>query len=38
MLIITTLIVQGRDIDDQQINVTCEAQQLLGNNRIRAVM
>ncbi|KAF4360015.1 hypothetical protein F8388_004522, partial [Cannabis sativa] len=27
----------GRDTVDQQINVTCEVQQLLGNNRVRVV-
>ena len=27
----------GRDTLGQQINVTCEVQQLLGNNRVRAV-
>ncbi|WJX18661.1 H(+)-transporting two-sector ATPase [Trifolium repens] len=35
--IYNALIVQGRDSLGQQINVTCEVQQLLGNNRIRAV-
>ena len=35
--IYNALIVQGRDTVGQQINVTCEVQQLLGNNRIRAV-
>jgi F-type H+-transporting ATPase subunit beta len=35
--IYNALIVQGRDSVGQQINVTCEVQQLLGNNRIRAV-
>ncbi|KAG6736843.1 hypothetical protein POTOM_060223 (mitochondrion) [Populus tomentosa] len=29
--------VKGRDTVSQQINVTCEVQQLLGNNRVRAV-
>ncbi|KAL5067327.1 hypothetical protein RYX36_018214 [Vicia faba] len=35
--IYNALIVQGRDSVGQQINVTCEVQQLLGNNRIRVV-
>ncbi|CAL5179282.1 unnamed protein product [Lathyrus oleraceus] len=35
--IYNALIVQGRDTVGKQINVTCEVQQLLGNNRIRAV-
>src|SRR3954462_2622672 len=35
--IYNALIVQGRDRAGQQINVTCEVQQLLGNNRMRAV-
>ncbi|KAF4360005.1 hypothetical protein F8388_004512 [Cannabis sativa] len=35
--IYNALIVKGRDTVDQQINVTCEVQQLLGNNRVRAV-
>src|ERR1051325_1716987 len=35
--IYNALIVQGRDTVGQQTNVTCEVQQLLGNNRIRAV-
>ena len=35
--IYNALIVQGRDMVGQQMNVTCEVQQLLGNNRIRAV-
>ncbi|CAL5189324.1 unnamed protein product [Lathyrus oleraceus] len=30
-------IVQGRDTVGKQIHVTCEVQQLLGNNRIRVV-
>ncbi|PNT60816.1 hypothetical protein BRADI_5g05668v3 [Brachypodium distachyon] len=29
--------IQSRDTADKQINVTCEVQQLLGNNRVRAV-
>ncbi|KAG8477877.1 hypothetical protein CXB51_027495 [Gossypium anomalum] len=32
-----TLVIKGRDITDQQINVTYEVQKLLGNNRVRAV-
>jgi len=35
--IYNALIVQGRDIVGQKINVTCEVQQLLGNNRVRVV-
>ncbi|KAL1368061.1 hypothetical protein AAHE18_02G093200 [Arachis hypogaea] len=35
--IYNALVVKGRDIVGQQINVTCEVQQLLGNNRVRAV-
>ncbi|KAL5100254.1 hypothetical protein RYX36_004581 [Vicia faba] len=35
--IYNALIVQGRDTVGQQIDVTCEVQQLLGNNRIRVV-
>nr|YP_010724102.1 CF1 subunit beta [Libertia pulchella]WDW31229.1 CF1 subunit beta [Libertia pulchella] len=35
--IYNALVVKGRDTAGQQINVTCEVQQLLGNNRIRAV-
>ncbi|KAL5563779.1 hypothetical protein UlMin_033526 [Ulmus minor] len=35
--IYNALIVKGRDTVGQQINVTCEVQQLLGNNRVRAV-
>ncbi|GFP97145.1 ATP synthase subunit beta chloroplastic, partial [Phtheirospermum japonicum] len=31
------LVVKGRDTVGQPINVTCEVQQLLGNNRVRAV-
>ncbi|KAL2942403.1 ATP synthase subunit beta chloroplastic [Bienertia sinuspersici] len=31
------LVVKGRDTTGQPINVTCEVQQLLGNNRVRAV-
>ncbi|KAL0902984.1 hypothetical protein M5K25_028318 [Dendrobium thyrsiflorum] len=30
-------VLDGRDTVGQQINVTCEVQQLLGNNRVRAV-
>ncbi len=35
--IYNALIVKSRDTADKQINVTCEVQQLLGNNRVRAV-
>ncbi|KAL5547242.1 hypothetical protein UlMin_006929 [Ulmus minor] len=35
--IYNALIVKGQDTVGQQINVTCEVQQLLGNNRVRAV-
>ncbi|KAL3622933.1 hypothetical protein CASFOL_033233 [Castilleja foliolosa] len=35
--IYNTLVVKGRDTVGQPINVTCEVQQLLGNNRVRAV-
>ena len=35
--IYNALIVKGQDIAGQEINVTCEVQQLLGNNRVRAV-
>ena len=35
--IYSALVVKGRDTAGQQINVTCEVQQLLGNNRVRAV-
>ncbi|MFS7997557.1 putative H(+)-transporting two-sector ATPase [Helianthus anomalus] len=35
--IYNALVVKGRDTVGQPINVTCEVQQLLGNNRIRAV-
>ncbi|PUZ66604.1 hypothetical protein GQ55_3G331800 [Panicum hallii var. hallii] len=34
--IYNALIVKTRDTADKQINVTCEVQQLLGNNRVRA--
>ncbi|KAH0446327.1 hypothetical protein IEQ34_024825 [Dendrobium chrysotoxum] len=30
-------VLDGRDTVGQQINVTCEVQQFLGNNRVRAV-
>ena len=33
--IYNALVVKGRDIAGQPINVTCEVQQLLGNNRDR---
>ncbi|XP_048493845.2 ATP synthase subunit beta, chloroplastic [Beta vulgaris subsp. vulgaris] len=35
--IYNALIVTGQDTTGQPINVTCEVQQLLGNNRVRAV-
>ncbi|GAB2288718.1 hypothetical protein Dimus_023033 [Dionaea muscipula] len=35
--IYNALVVKGRDTLGQPINVTCEVQQLLGNNRVRAV-
>ncbi|KAK7240012.1 hypothetical protein RIF29_43224 [Crotalaria pallida] len=35
--IYNALVVKGQDTVGQQINVTCEVQQLLGNNRVRAV-
>ena len=35
--IYNALVVKGRDTAGQQINVTCEVQQLLGKNRVRAV-
>ena len=35
--IYNALVVQGRDTVGQPINVTCEVQQLVGNNRVRAV-
>ncbi|KAG0480543.1 hypothetical protein HPP92_011401 [Vanilla planifolia] len=35
--IYNALVIQGRDTVDKQINVTCEVQQLLGNNRVRTV-
>ncbi|KAF3626807.1 hypothetical protein FXO37_30203 [Capsicum annuum] len=35
--IYNALVVQGRDSVGQLINVACEVQQLLGNNRVRAV-
>lgn len=35
--IYNALVVQGQDADGQEIKVTCEVQQLLGNNRVRAV-
>ncbi|KAD4180286.1 hypothetical protein E3N88_28877 [Mikania micrantha] len=36
-IIYNALVVKGRDTVGQPINVTCEVQQLLGNNRVRAV-
>ncbi|RXH84274.1 hypothetical protein DVH24_027173 [Malus domestica] len=35
--IYNVLVVRGRDDVGQQTNVTCEVQQLLGNNRVRVV-
>ncbi|TYI00920.1 hypothetical protein ES332_A11G165500v1 [Gossypium tomentosum] len=35
--IYNALVVKGQDTAGQQINVTCEVQQLLENNRVRAV-
>nr|DAD23849.1 TPA_asm: hypothetical protein HUJ06_025312 [Nelumbo nucifera] len=35
--IYNALVIKGRDTAGQQINVSCEVQQLLGNNRARAV-
>ncbi|KAG4183763.1 hypothetical protein ERO13_A09G130000v2 [Gossypium hirsutum] len=35
--IYNALVVKGQDTAGQKINVTCEVQQLLGNNRVRAV-
>nr|XP_048335292.1 ATP synthase subunit beta, chloroplastic [Ziziphus jujuba var. spinosa] len=35
--IYNALVVKGQDTGGQKINVTCEVQQLLGNNRVRAV-
>ncbi|XBH67722.1 hypothetical protein VPH35_096048 [Triticum aestivum] len=35
--IYNALVVQSRDTTDKQINLTCEVQQLLGNNRVRGV-
>ncbi|CAN6440809.1 unnamed protein product [Victoria cruziana] len=35
--IYNSLVVKGRDTARQEINVTCEVQQLLENNRVRAV-
>ncbi|KAL6547928.1 hypothetical protein OROHE_009633 [Orobanche hederae] len=35
--IYNTLVFNGRDTAGQPINVTCEVQQLLGNNRVRAL-
>ncbi|PXX88935.1 F0F1 ATP synthase subunit beta, partial [Halomonas heilongjiangensis] len=35
--IYNALLVKGQDSAGPQINVTCEVQQLLGNNKIRAV-
>ncbi|CBI29916.3 hypothetical protein VitviT2T_012925 [Vitis vinifera] len=35
--IYNALVVKGQDTINQQINMTCIVQQLLGNNRIRVV-
>jgi len=35
--IYSALVVKGQDIAGQPLNVTCEVQQLLGNNRVRTV-
>ena len=35
--IYNVLVIIGQDTTDQPINVTCEVQQLFGNNRVRAV-
>ncbi|KAJ0582126.1 ATP synthase subunit beta [Helianthus annuus] len=35
--IYSALVVKGRDIVGQPINATCEVQQLLGDNGVRAV-
>ncbi|CAL5188456.1 unnamed protein product [Lathyrus oleraceus] len=35
--IYNALVFQGRDTVDQQIHITCEVHQLLGNNRIKVV-
>ncbi|KAL8547753.1 hypothetical protein ACS0TY_007181 [Phlomoides rotata] len=35
--IYNALVVKGQDTAGQPINVTCEVQQLLGNNRVRAI-
>jgi len=35
--IYNALVVKGQDTLSQQINVTCEVQQLLENNRVRAL-
>ncbi|CAN6453951.1 unnamed protein product [Victoria cruziana] len=35
--IYNSLVVKGRDTVGQEINVTCDVQQLLGNNRVRVV-
>jgi F-type H+-transporting ATPase subunit beta len=36
--IYNSLIVKGQNTAGQEINVTCEVQQLLGNNKVRAVV
>jgi F-type H+-transporting ATPase subunit beta len=35
--IYNSLIVKGQNTAGQEINVTCEVQQLLGNNKVRAI-
>jgi F-type H+-transporting ATPase subunit beta len=35
--IYNALVVKGRDTVNQQINITCEVQQLLGNNWVQVV-
>ncbi|KAH7425869.1 hypothetical protein KP509_11G074900 [Ceratopteris richardii] len=35
--IYNALVVKGKNLASQEINVTCEVQQLLGNNEVRAV-
>nr|GEU63646.1 NAD(P)H-quinone oxidoreductase subunit H, chloroplastic [Tanacetum cinerariifolium] len=35
--IYNVVVVKGQDINGEPINVTCEVQQLLGNNRVRGV-
>ena len=35
--IYNALVVKGRDTVNQQINITCEVQKLLGNNWVQVV-